>query len=147
MFSLDANVLFYAADKTAGDRHVAARQIVEGAAEANAALSDQVLFEFYHSSTRKGQIPAAEAATIIGDLAQNFTVIFGSHTIVADVVGLLAKHRLSVWNARVLAVCAANKCHTLLSEDMQDGAIYNEVRVINPFRPNNSAIVGNLLSS
>lgn len=147
MFSLDANVLFYAADKAAGARHDAARQIVQDAAGAHTALAEQVLFEFYHSATRKGRIPADEAATIIADLARNFTVMFPHQAVVEDALRLVSKHRLNVWDARILAICSAHRCHTLLSEDMQDGATYNGVRVINPFVSMNAKLVGELLSS
>jgi predicted nucleic acid-binding protein len=147
VFSLDANVLFYAADKTAGIQHAAARRIVLEAEGPNAGISEQVLFEFYHSTTRKRRIPAVEAATIIRDLAQKLTLMVAPPTIVDDTLRLLAAYRLSVWDARILAVCGAYECHTLLSEDMQDGGIYNGVRVVNPFIHKNATIVGALLMS
>ena len=140
-------MLFYAADKDAGARHAAARQLLQDAAGPRAALTEQVLFEFYHSATRKKRIPANEAASIISDLARNFTLIFAPETIVEDVLRLVSRHRLSVWAARVLAVCAANECRMLLSEDLRDGATYDGVRVLNPFVPKNAAAVGELLIS
>ena len=147
MFSLDANVIFYAADRTAGPRHAAARQILRDAVGGSAAIGEQALFEFYHSTTRRGRIPASEAAIIIGDLARNFTLMLPHQTIVEDALQLVSTHRLSIWDARMLAVCAAHKCHTLLSEDMRDGGIYNGVRVVNPFVSKNARIVRELLVS
>lgn len=147
MFSLDANILFYAADKAAGPRHAVARQIVQDAAGPRAAIGEQALFEFYHSTARKGRIPASEAAIIIGDLARNFTLMLAHQTIVEDALELVSQYRLSIWDARLLAVCAAHKCHTLLSEDMQDRGIYNGVRVINPFVSMNAGTVRELLVS
>ena len=146
MFSLDANVLFYAADRTAGAQHAVARQIVRQATAPNAAISEQVLFEFYHSATRKKGVPPAEVATIIDDLARTLTLMVAPPTIVSDTLRLLTAYALNVWDARMLAVCRAYGCHTLLSGDMQDGAIYNGVRVINPFIPKNAPAVGALMS-
>lgn len=147
MFSLDANVLFYAADNTAGAQHAAARKIVLEAAAPNAAISEQVLFEFYHATTRKRRIPPMEAATIIRDLAGKLTLMIAPPSIVDDTLRLLSAYRLSVWDARVLAVCAAYECRILLSEDMQDGAVYDGVRVLNPFIPKNATVIGELLMS
>lgn len=46
---------------------------------------------------------------------------------------LVADHRLSVWDALILAVAANAHCRLLLSEDLQDGFTWCGVTVVNPF--------------
>lgn len=146
MFSLDANIIFYAADKASGSRHLAAKQLLNDSAGLNAALTEQALFEFFHSTTRKGRIPVADALVIVRGLARNFAVLHAQDDTLEHALTLFSQHKLSIWDARVLAVCAANQCETLLSEDMQDGAQYGLVRVINPFNAKNSELLHTLLA-
>jgi predicted nucleic acid-binding protein len=51
-----------------------------------------------------------------------------------------------VFDARLLAVCNAHGCTHLLSEDLQDGARYGGVTVVDPFHPANAAAVESLFS-
>ncbi len=146
MLSLDANILFYAADKAAGPRHLLAQQLLRDAAGPNAALTEQVLFEFFHAATRKGKVPVSDAAIIVRELLKNFSLLLPHRAAVEDAVGLLSRHQLSIWDARLLAVCDAHGCDHLFSEDMQDGARYGNVRVVNPFNPANAGIVTQALS-
>jgi predicted nucleic acid-binding protein len=48
------------------------------------------------------------------------------------------------WRCK-LATCAAHGCDYLLSEDLQDGAQYGGVTVINPFNAANAPLIGQLL--
>jgi predicted nucleic acid-binding protein len=146
MISLDANILFYAADYTAGPRHHAAKQIVNDAMAISAALSEQVLFEFFHASTRKHKITAVDAGAVVRTLLQNFALVLPHDSVVEDAFALMAQYNLSIWDACLLAVCDAHGCSHLLSEDMQDGAVYGGVTVINPFNPANAAMLGLLLN-
>jgi len=146
MFSLDTNVLVYAVDKTAGERHESARRIVDRAPVAEAALTEQSLFEFFHACTRKSKIPALEASSLIRDFAEDFTILFPHRTVIDDAFLLMAHYPLSIWDARLLAVCNAHGCDHLLSEDLQDGAQYGRITVVNPFKPANASVIGQLLS-
>ncbi|MCZ7560418.1 MAG: PIN domain-containing protein [Burkholderiaceae bacterium] len=44
-----------------------------------------------------------------------------------------ARHRLSWWDALVVAAAREQGCPVLLTEDLQDGALIDGVRVRNPF--------------
>jgi predicted nucleic acid-binding protein len=66
-------------------------------------------------------------------------------TVVEDSLALLDSHHLQVWDAHMLAVCAANGCDVLLSEDMTDGVQYGSVLVLNPFNPANTGKLASLL--
>jgi len=145
VISLDANILVYGVDSEAGTRHVRAQDIIRRASNANGALTEQAMFEFFHAATRKGRTTWDHAAAAIHDLLQSFTLLLPHRTIVEDVLDLQSRYLLGIWDARLLAVCAAHGCTHLLSEDLQDGARYDGVTAINPFDPANAAVIGSLL--
>jgi len=146
VISLDANVLIYSADIDAGSRYVAAKEIMVAANRGNTALTEQSLFEFFHASTRKGKMSAQDATSVVRELARNFSLLLPYPTVIEDTFALIGRHHLSIWDARMLAVCAAYGCDHLLSEDLQDGAQYGGVTVVNPFDVKNTPLVDRLLA-
>jgi predicted nucleic acid-binding protein len=146
VISLDANVLVYAIDVDAGLRHTVANDVMDKATAANTALTEQAIFEFFHAATRKGKMPFEDAATIAKNLARNFRMLQSHTKIVESALDLRARYSLNIWDARLLAVCDAYGCDHLLSEDLQDGALYGGVTVVNPFNPANAGLIGQLLS-
>lgn len=145
MISLDANILVYAADGDAGQRHAQARDTLRRASQSRAALTEQALFEFFHAATRKGKVSFEEAEATIEDLTQSFNLLLTPPTVVEDALVLRSRYRLGIWDARLLAICNVHGCSHLLSEDLQDGGRYGGVTVVNPFKPANAALVGQLL--
>jgi predicted nucleic acid-binding protein len=146
VISLDANALIYSADIDAGSRYVTAKEIMVAANRGNTALTEQSLFEFFHASTRKGKMSTQDATSVTRELARNFSLLLPYPTVIEDTFALIGRHHLSIWDARVLAVCAAHGCDHLLSEDLQDGAQYGGVTVVNPFNAANASLIGQLLS-
>jgi predicted nucleic acid-binding protein len=147
MLSFDSNILVYAADSLAGERHLQASRLLESAIEVKAGLTEQCILEFLNVSAVKARPSVSTAVSIARELAVNFRILLPSASIVEDVLLLLGKHRLNIWDARILAVCAAHGCEYLLSEDMQDGADYGGVTVLNPFKPVNQALLERLLQT
>ena len=47
---------------------------------------------------------------------------------------LVHQHRLSVWDSYIVAAALAGGCRVLLSEDLQHGARFGPLQVLNPFR-------------
>jgi predicted nucleic acid-binding protein len=146
VISLDTNILVYAVDLDAGERHAQARQIVQRASNAHGGLTEQSLFEFFHVSTRKSKTTYPDAAMTMRDLLQSFTLLLPPQTIVEDTLALRDRYSLGVWDSRLLAVCNAHGCDHLLSEDLQDRAQYGRVTVVNPFNPANANLIRQLLS-
>jgi predicted nucleic acid-binding protein len=117
---VDTNVLVYAYDVTAGEKHSLARVLMEELWTAReGCLSVQVLQEFFVTTTRKISKPldAPEAARIIGDLAH-----WHVHAPAAgDVLAAIEIHqrtRASFWDAMFLRSAKELGCGTLHSEDL-----------------------------
>jgi predicted nucleic acid-binding protein len=132
---VDTNVLVYAHDVTAGDKHAVARALVEQLWETReGCLSVQVLQEFFVTTTRKIPKPldAPAAAQIVGDLAH-----WHVHTPAADdVLAAIDIHQragTSFWDAMILRSAKELGCQVLHSEDLNPGQEYDSVLLRNPF--------------
>ena len=132
---IDTNVLVYAHDVTAGDKHGRARTLVEELWDTRqGCVSVQVLQEFFVTTTRKIPKPldAPTAAQIIDDLAH-----WHVHAPAAsDVVAAIEIHQrtgASFWDAMILRSAKELGCQILHSEDLNAGQEYNGVEVRNPF--------------
>lgn len=132
---VDTNVLVYAHDVTAGDRHVKARSLIEELWRSrDGCLSVQVLQEFFVTTTRKIPKPLeiSAAARIVGDLAR-----WHVHAPVSDdVLAAIDLHRqtqVSFWDAMILRSAKQLGCQIVQSEDLNPGQDYEGVQVRNPF--------------
>jgi predicted nucleic acid-binding protein len=132
---VDTNVLVYAHDVTAGDKHSRARALVEELWETReGCLSVQVLQEFFVTTTRKIPKPldVPAARRIIDDLAH-----WHMHAPAAgDVLGAIGIHQrtgASFWDAMILRSAKELGCQLLHSEDLNPGQQYEGVQVRNPF--------------
>lgn len=54
--------------------------------------------------------------------------------LVHDGLRLQERHRLSWYDALIVAAAQQARCTVLYSEDLQHGAEYNGLRVVDPFR-------------
>lgn len=132
---VDTNILLYAYDATAGDRHEAARALVERLwRDRRGALSIQVLQEFYVNATRKAAKPIdpESAADRLKSLAR-----WRVHSPLPDDVIAAAtwstRYQLSFWDAMIIRSAAELRCDTLWTENLSDGQVIEGVRLANPF--------------
>lgn len=132
---VDTNVLVYAHDRTAGDKSTRARELVQELwLSGKGCLSVQVLQELFVTLTRKVPLPLDldGAALIVSDFSS-----WRTHAPNAtDVVAAIEINRLagiSFWDAMIVRSAAKLACPVLYSEDLNDGQIYEGVRVVDPF--------------
>lgn len=132
---VDTNVLIYAHDSTAADKHERARALMEDLwGSRTGYLSVQVLQEFFVNVTRKIPKPlsASQAKEVVADLTRWHVHVPGAD----DVLGAIGVHlqaSISFWDAMVVRSAAEMGCDVLYSEDLNDGQRYAGVLVRNPF--------------
>ena len=66
-------------------------------------------------------------------LLDGFPLVSASTDILLQSLELCSRYSLSHWDSLLLAACLEAGVETLYSEDLQDGANYGDVRVVNPF--------------
>lgn len=131
---LDTNVLVYAHDLDAGAKRVAAIQLVERTIEeGTAALSTQVLSEFFVTVTRKRAqpLPVEAATAALAGLAR-LAVHSPDAGDVLAAIDIHQRHGISYWDALILQSAGEMSCSTVWTEDLAERQ-YDGVTVRNPF--------------
>lgn len=97
-------------------------------------LSFQVLQETYSTLTRKliPAVPDSDAQAIIRNLAAWNPVPVDFSTLERAWL-LQARYSVSWWDALIVAAAQLAGCTILLTEDLQHGQLFDNVRVVNPF--------------
>jgi predicted nucleic acid-binding protein len=134
---VDTNVLVYAYDTGAGDRHETARELVGDLGDSQSgALSVQVLQEFYVTISRKAQVPVppAEARRHLLALSR-WAVHAPTPSDVIAAAEAAERHQLSFWDAMILRSARQLGCSTLWTEALNAGQVVDGVTVVNPFEP------------
>ena len=133
---LDTNVLVYAHDRSAGEKHEIARDTLLDLWESGKGiLSTQVLQEFFTCVTRKITKPvgSASARQIIEDLLK-WTVIVNDGDSILAAIDFFNRYKLSFWDSMIVQAAVRGGADVLLSEDLSDGQTIHGVRISNPFR-------------
>jgi predicted nucleic acid-binding protein len=132
---VDTNVLVYAYDPSADRRHLAARDLLDRLwRDGRGVLSVQVLQEFYVTVTRKVRVPVP--ADTAADRLRGLLRWRVHAPLPGDVVAaaaMSARHRISLWDAMIVRSASETACHTLWTDDLNDGQVIEHVRVRNPF--------------
>jgi predicted nucleic acid-binding protein len=132
---VDANVLVYAFDTSAGTKKAAAERLLAQLWETGTGcLSVQVLQEFFVTVT--GKVAAPLSGQEAGERIREWATwkVFAPAT--EDVLAAIALHqeaKLSFWDAMVVHAAAESGCDVLWTEDLNDGQVFRGVRIRNPF--------------
>lgn len=132
---VDTNILVYAHDSTAGDKHEQAKTLVQTLWDTRiGCLSVQVLQEFYVIVTRKvpRPLPSPAAAGIIENLSAWQVFAPAAHDVLAA-INMQQQYQLSFWDAMIIWSAIKLDCRTLWSEDLNMSQNYAGVQVLNPF--------------
>ena len=133
---VDTNILVYAHDRSAGEKHRRARDLVSSLwHDRSAAISTQVLQELYVNLRRKAGRPLAsdEARSLIADYLR-WDVVVNTGESILDAMEIESRHQISFWDALIVQAAAAAGVEVLYSEDLGHGQSYGSVRVMNPLR-------------
>ena len=133
-FSLDANLLFYAVDQDAGERHRTAASLVEEAARRpDCILTLQALAEFYWAVTRKNKMPREDAELQVADWQLLFPVAHAKPGNLRQATRVARSSVLSFWDGLLWATVKEAGVTILLTEDLNDGQNLEGVLFRNPF--------------
>ncbi len=131
---IDTNILVYAHDRDAGERHSSAMRLIEGAWESRLLpwISMQVLQELHVNLVRKG-IDVAQSSDLVSAYL-SWHVIENTKSLFRDALKVQQRWKTSFWDASVIAAAQQAGATELWSEDLNAGQDYGGVRVVNPLR-------------
>ena len=132
---LDTNVMVYAYDKSAGEKHIKAREILMELWESGyGVISIQVLKEFYVTTTQK--IPNKLGIEIVSEIISDFLnweVVVNDGEGILEAISLQQRYNLSFWDALIVEAALESGCSFLYSEDLNPGQKIRGVQLKNPF--------------
>lgn len=133
-FFVDTNILMYAHDASAGDKHQRAKALVEELwRDRTGVVSTQVLQELTVNLRKKVRRPldAKETRDIVTDYL-TWQVIVNSGESILEAMDLESRYHVSFWDALIIQAAQVAGAEILYSEDLSDGQRYGTVRVKNP---------------
>ncbi|MDX2179566.1 MAG: PIN domain-containing protein [Bryobacteraceae bacterium] len=130
---LDTNVLLYAFDSKAPAKRPRAQDLLSKLTSRDAAaISIQVLQEFFANATKKMGMTPSEAKRLVEDFSRLPTHA-PSPADVISAIDLHLIHKISFWDALIIRSAQQMKCETLWSEDLSHGQRFGAVTIRNPF--------------
>ena len=145
MVAIDTNVLAYAEGANDARRQVRALDIIARLPAGAAVIPVQVLGELFRVLTAKAGRSPAEARAAILSWRDAIPARDTSAAALLAAMDLVVDHRLSIWDALILAVAAEAGCRLLLTEDLQEGFTWRGVTVVNPFADTIHPLLATLL--
>ena len=129
---VDTNILVYALDRDAGDKHQAAKSRVADlwSRPMAPAISVQVLQELYVNLIRK-DVPDNDARQTIADY-RAWYVLNNDSALLMEAIDMRERLQSSFWDALILAAAKRAHASTIWSEDFNTGQRYDGIVVVNP---------------
>jgi len=131
----DTNVLVYMFDADHPvKKDIAERVFFQSARQREALLSTQVLQEFFVAVTRKLGTPLteAEAEMAVRDFSA-LEVVASDSELVLDAIAHSRRYRLSLWDSLIIQAALRGGAEVLYTEDLQNGQVFEDLTVRNPF--------------
>lgn len=132
---VDTNVLLYTIDEdpASAPKRERAQQLL---LSQNWGWSVQVAGEFFVNATsakRRFRLTAADAAALV-EAWFAFPTLALTPALFRAAVDAHQRFQLSYWDAAIVAAAKEMGCHTVFSEDLNDGQDYDGVKAVNPFK-------------
>jgi predicted nucleic acid-binding protein len=139
-YFVDTNILVYAHDSTAGEKHKRAKALVEELwRERSGVVSTQVLQELAVNLRRRVAPPVDlhTARDIITDYL-SWDVHVNSGESILRALELEERYRISFWDALIMQAAEFSGATVMYSENFSSAQNYRGVRVVNPLTTSKS---------
>lgn len=145
-FTFDTNILVYAIDRDAGERHRAALQLTRRALGRDGVLTLQALAELFRALTGpKLKLPPTQAADIVQQWRDVMPVVAADEASLVDAMDAVIHHGWSFRDAMIWSTAKRHGCRLLISEDGQAGRVLGGVTIVNPFATGSEALLESAL--
>lgn len=129
---VDTNILVYAHDRDAADKHRTAKDKVAHlwSRPLAPAISVQVLQELYVNLIRK-DVSANDARQTVSDYCA-WHIVDNDRALLMEGIGLWERWQSSFWDALILAAAKRAQASIIWSEDFNTDQTYDGIVVVNP---------------
>ncbi|WP_419804931.1 PIN domain-containing protein [Terriglobus sp.] len=133
-YTLDANILFYALDERAGQKHKIALSLLKATLFHDCVLTVQTLGETYNAIARRRPELAEDARSVLSRTASLNKIVAAEAMDFTEALRLREKRQVQFWDAMLWATAKRHRCTTILTEDLHDRPVSEGVRYLNPFQ-------------
>lgn len=133
-YFVDTNILIYAHDRAAGQKHTRARQLIERLwTSGEGVLSTQVIQELCINLRRKlaHPLPVVEIHALVQDYL-SWEIVINSPDSSLWALEIEQRYKVSFWDALILHAAESAGASVVYSEDFSSGRKYGPVQVVNP---------------
>jgi len=146
LVGFDTNILVYTLQTPGNANLDRARDLVNRAAgSTSVGLLLQSLTEFSDVAIRKLRMDVNLVHRRVAAFRRVAAVHAPAEEDLTDALDLVRDHRLAFWDGLMCATAIRAGLQYLLSEDMQDGRRLGSLRIVNPFSPENAALIDRIL--
>ena len=135
-YLLDTNVFVYSFDaRSPAKQRRAAELIDEAIVTRRGLVSYQVVQEFFNIALRRFKEPmtATEGERYLSTVFRPLLAVHSSPALYLQAFRLYEEHKLSWYDALIVAAALVSQCSVLYSEDLQHGRRFGELEIKNPF--------------
>ena len=133
---IDMNIIIYAYDKTSGNKHKIAGDILSDLWNSGiGVVSTQVLQEFFVNVVQK--IPRPIDKKLSKEIVKDFLkwkVVINNGESILDAIDICEKYGYSFWDSMIIEAAFKGGAKVLISEDLQDGQVISGITIRNPFK-------------
>lgn len=128
---LDSNVILYAHTDLDLRKQQVAQQVI---ANEDSTISTQVLQETANTLFKKFQFAWPDIQTVLNEAAANNSLHTNTASTINDACRVAERYGFSFYDSLIIAAALESGCGHLLSEDLQNGQVIDNVLTIeNPF--------------
>ncbi len=135
-FFLDTNIFAYSFDRSAVAKSRRAAQLIRTALKTQKGITSyQVVQEFFNVAFRRFTQPMKvdEAEQYLGTIFRPLLGIHSSQVLYLEALRLQSRRRLSWYDSLIVAAAIQAQCELLITEDLQHGQEFGDLRIENPF--------------
>ena len=136
-YFLDTNIFVYALQpEFPSKRQIAINLISKALDNGSGVVSYQVVQEFFSLALRKFPKPMSgfEAEQFLSTTFRPLLAVHSSPALFIAALQLHERHRLSWYDAVIVAAAKEARCSILYTEDMQHNRGFEDLKIENPFR-------------
>ncbi|MDZ4725020.1 MAG: PIN domain-containing protein [Leptospira sp.] len=145
---IDTNIFIYFFSATDLDKKKISSNIIKASFKSDRFyVSYQVIQEFSNVMLTRGQPPMKEKdiLSLIDKILDPICSFYPNINFYKNALKLREKNKLSYYDSLIALAALDLDCDYLFSEDFNDGAKINKLKIINPFKNNNQKLLNSIL--
>ena len=135
-FFLDTSIFVYSFDRQAAAKSARATELIRTALKTRKGIvSYQVVQEFFQVALQRFSSPmkADEAEHYFATIFRPLLGVHSSPALYLEGIHLQGRYRLAWYDSLIVAAAIQAECGVLMTEDLQHGQRFGDLRVENPF--------------